>query len=157
MSGMHPRNETVRRALQVAGITAEITVLDVHARTAALAAEQLGCEVAAIANSLVLVADGQPLLVMASGAARVDTDIIAEAVGATSVTMARPEQVRAATGQVIGGVAPVGHPAPLRTLLDPDLEDHETIWAAGGTADTIMPLSFRQLTALTAGQVAPVR
>lgn len=154
---MHPRNQTVQQALQAAGVTSEIKVLDEHVSTAALAAGQLGCEVAAIANSLVLMADDQPLLVMASGAARVDTAIIAEAVGAASVTMARPDQVRAATGQVIGGVAPTGHPAPLETLVDPELEAHETIWAAGGTADTIVPLTFRQLVDITDGQVTPVR
>lgn len=154
---MHPRNEEVRDALLAQGVDSPIVVLDVHARTAALAAEQLGCEVAAIANSLVFVADDRALLVMASGAARVDTDVIAQAVGAGAVTKANAEQVRAATGQAIGGVAPTGHPTPLRTLVDPDLQAHETVWAAGGTPDTVVELTFDQLVAVTGGQVTRVR
>lgn len=154
---MHPRNQEVQDALAQAGIAAQIEVLDEHARTAALAAEQLGCEVAAIANSLVFLADDEPLLVMASGAARVDTDVIAAAVGAESVTKANAQQVQAATGQAIGGVAPTGHPTPLRTLVDPELGAHDTIWAAGGTPDTIMPLTFQQLVSITAGHVTTVR
>jgi len=154
---MHPRNRAVQDALQQAGIDSRIVVLDEHARTAALAAEQLGCPVAAIANSLVFMADDEPLLVMASGAARVDTEVVAGAVGATSVGKATAEQVRAATGQAIGGVAPTGHPRPLRTLVDEDLRAHEEVWAAGGTPDTVFPLSFDQLVALTGGQVTRVR
>lgn len=154
---MHPRNLEVQDALHRAGVDARIVVLDEHARTAALAAAQLGCPVAAIANSLVFLADGEPLLVMASGAARVDTDVIARAVGATTVTKADAGQVRAATGQVIGGVAPTGHPAPLRTLVDEELRAHEQVWAAGGTPDTILPLTFDDLVSLTGGTVTAVR
>nr|WP_256842693.1 YbaK/EbsC family protein [Ornithinimicrobium cryptoxanthini] len=154
---MHPRHQTVQDALQAAGIAAQIEVLDEHARTAAVAAEQLGCEVAAIANSLVFMADSEPLLVMASGAARVNTDVIAAAVGAESVVKASADQVRAATGQAIGGVAPTGHPTPLRTLVDPDLNVHDTIWAAGGTPDSIVPLTFQQLVMVTSGHVTAVR
>ncbi|GAA1185418.1 YbaK/EbsC family protein [Ornithinimicrobium humiphilum] len=154
---MHPRNVEVQDALHRAGIDSSIVVLDSHARTAVLAAEQLGCEVAAIANSLVFLADDEPLLVMASGAARVDTDVIARAVGATAVRKADADQVRAATGQAIGGVAPTGHPAPLRTLVDEDLRAHDEVWAAGGTPDTVFPLTFDQLVALTGGTVTAVR
>ena len=154
---MHPRNQAVQDALSAAGVAAQIEVLEEHAHTAAVAAQQLGCNVAAIANSLVFMADSEPVLVMASGAARVDTDVIARAVGAESVTKATAGQVRAATGQAIGGVAPTGHPAPLRTLIDPELGAHDTIWAAGGTPDTIVPLTFQQLVTVTAGHVTPVR
>lgn len=94
---------------------------------------------------------------MASGAAKVDTGVIAKTVGAESVTKATAQQVRAATGQAIGGVAPTGHPAPLRTLIDPELGAHDTIWAAGGTPNTIVPLTFQQLVTVTAGHVTPVR
>lgn len=154
---MHPRNQDVQDALTQAGIAAQIEVLDEHATTAARAAQQLGCDVAAIANSLVFLADDEPLLVMASGAARVNTDVIAAAVRAQTVAKATAQQVRAATGQVIGGVAPAGHPAPLRTLVDPELGAHDTIWAAGGTPDTIVPLTFQQLVTVTAGHVTAVR
>lgn len=154
---MHPRNHEVQDALHRAGIDSRIVVLDEHARTAALAAQQLGCPVAAIANSLVFLADGEPLLVMASGAARVDTAVVARAVGAAEVGKADAGQVRAATGQAIGGVAPTGHPRPLRTLVDEDLRTHEEVWAAGGTPDTVFPLTFEQLVQLTGGAVTAVR
>jgi prolyl-tRNA editing enzyme YbaK/EbsC (Cys-tRNA(Pro) deacylase) len=154
---MHPRNREVQDALHRAGIETPIVVLDEHARTAVLAAEQLDCSVAAIANSLVFWADGEPLLVMASGAARVDTEVIARAVGATTVAKASAEQVRSATGQAIGGVAPTGHPRPLRTLVDEDLRAHAEVWAAGGTPDTVFATSFDQLVALTGGVVTRVR
>ncbi len=154
---MHPRNVEVRRALRAAGIGSEIVVLDAHARTAALAAGQLGCEVAAIANSLVFVADDEPVLVMASGAARVDTAVVAVALGAASVGKAAAAQVLAATGQVIGGVAPAGHPRRLRALVDEDLRAHAQVWAAGGTPDTVFPLTFDELVTLTGGTVARVR
>jgi prolyl-tRNA editing enzyme YbaK/EbsC (Cys-tRNA(Pro) deacylase) len=154
---MRARNQTVQDALRDDGVDAQIQVLDDHARTAVLAAEQLGCPVAAIANSLVFMADGAPLLVMASGAARVDTAVIARAVGAGSVVKATAEQVRAATGQVIGGVAPTGHPTRLRTLVDEDLREHGTVWAAGGTPDTIVPLTFDELVVVTRGAVTRVR
>jgi prolyl-tRNA editing enzyme YbaK/EbsC (Cys-tRNA(Pro) deacylase) len=154
---MRPRNQTVQDALHAAGVDSRIQVLDEHARTAVLAAEQLGCAVGAIANSLVFLADGEPLLVMASGSARVDTTVIADAVGAATVAKAGAEQVRAATGQAIGGVAPTGHPAPLRTVVDEDLRAHGTVWAAGGTPDSIVALTFDQLVSVTGGRVIRVR
>lgn len=154
---MRLRNQIVQDAFRAVGVEAEIRLLDEHARTAPLAAEQLGCPVGAIANSLVFVADDEPLLVMASGAARVDTDVIAGAVDAEAVTKASAEQVRAATGQVIGGVAPAGHPTPLRTLVDEELRAYGTVWAAGGTPDSIVPLTFEELLRVTDGEVIRVR
>jgi prolyl-tRNA editing enzyme YbaK/EbsC (Cys-tRNA(Pro) deacylase) len=94
-----------RRALAVAG---EVRELPSPAPTAATAAEQLGCEVGAIANSLVFAADGEPLLVMTSGAHRVDTERVAKFLGVAEVTRANARSVREWTGQPIGGVAPVG-------------------------------------------------
>ena len=72
------------------------------------------------------------------------------------MVMATAAQVRAATGQAIGGVAPVGHPATLRTVVDEALREHATVWVAGGTPRTIVPLTVDQLVALTAGQLMPV-
>ena len=95
------------------GVASAVRVLPESASTAAAAAAQLGCEVGAIANSLVFAADGEPLLVMTSGAHRVDTSRVASLVGASAVSRADARSVRAWTGQVIGGVGPVGHPAPL--------------------------------------------
>ncbi|GAA4230884.1 prolyl-tRNA editing enzyme YbaK/EbsC (Cys-tRNA(Pro) deacylase) [Streptosporangium album] len=148
---LHPNVEKVAAVLGEHGVTGEIVVFAEAAPTAATAAAQLGCEVGAIANSLVFDADGAPLLVLTSGAHRVDTDLIAERVGAAKVKRAAPDFVRATTGQVIGGVAPVGHPAPLRTLVDTWLDRHPVVWAAAGHPHTVFPTSFAELVRLTAG------
>jgi prolyl-tRNA editing enzyme YbaK/EbsC (Cys-tRNA(Pro) deacylase) len=154
---VNKRNARVAAAVAAAGIEPEIRILDADAKTAAAAAGLLGCEVGAIANSLVFDCDGEPLLVMASGAARVDTDVVARHLGATAITKASPQLVRHATGQVIGGVAPTGHPAPLRTLVDATLVQYPVVWTAAGTADSVMPLSYPQLVALTGGEEIQVR
>jgi prolyl-tRNA editing enzyme YbaK/EbsC (Cys-tRNA(Pro) deacylase) len=146
----------VHDALRSAGITGDIVVLPDAASTAALAAEALGVEVGAIANSLVFWSDGAPLLVMTSGAHRVDTGALAARLGRESIRRATPEQVREATGQAIGGVAPAGHPAPLPTVVDEDLARYPQIWAAGGTPHTVFPLTFDELVALTRGDVVKV-
>lgn len=151
-----PRSRLVRDRLAEAGIDARIIVLPDSARTAALAAQAIGCPVGAIANSLVLVADGEPILVMTSGAHRVDFAVLAEQIGAERVAMAPPALVRERTGQVIGGVAPVGHPAPLPTCIDEQLQDYPEIWTAGGTAETVMPLTFAELVAVTGGRILRV-
>jgi prolyl-tRNA editing enzyme YbaK/EbsC (Cys-tRNA(Pro) deacylase) len=124
--------------------------------TAAAAAAALGIKVGQIANSLVFDADGVPLLVLTSGAHRVDTGKVAALIGAQRVRRASPEFVRAATGQPIGGVAPVGHPAPLRTLVDRDLERYAEVWAAGGVPHSVFPISFEDLVAVTNGEPADV-
>lgn len=154
---MHPSNRRVLDAISAAGIETRLVTLDEHARTAALAAAQIGCEIGAIANSLVFDHDGAPLLVMASGAARVDTDLIATTVGADRVERASAPFVREATGMAIGGVAPTGHPSRLRALVDVDLERFDEVWAAGGTPDTVMALTYPDLVRLTAGTPARVR
>lgn len=138
------------------GVTGEVRVLPESASTAATAAAQLGCEVGAIANSLVFAADGEPLLVMTSGAHRVDTSRVAALVGAAAVTRASAGAVRAWTGQAIGGVGPVGHPAPIRTLVDVWLAKHDTVWAAAGHPHTVFPTSFEELVRITGGTSAEV-
>src|SRR6516164_3063626 len=127
------------------GVAGQVRELPEPAPTAATAAAQLGCELGAIANSLVFAADGAPLLVMTSGAHRVDTAKVAGLIGATAVTRANPAAVRDWTGQPIGGVAPVGHPAPVRTLVDTWLAKHDTIWAAAGHPHTVFPTSYEEL------------
>jgi prolyl-tRNA editing enzyme YbaK/EbsC (Cys-tRNA(Pro) deacylase) len=147
------RFASVLRDLGVAG---EVRVLPSSAPTAAAAAAQLGCEVGAIANSLVFAADGEPLLVMTSGAHRVDTSRVAALVGASVVSRADARSVRAWTGQVIGGVGPVGHPAPLRTLVDAWLAKYDGVWAAAGHPHTVFPTSFDELVRITGGTSAEV-
>lgn len=154
---MNERNGRVADALRQAGIEPAIRILDSDVKTAAAAAEQLGCAVAAIANSLVFECDGDPLLVMSSGGHRVDTARLATTLGADVITKATPQRVLEATGQVIGGVAPTGHPSRLRTVVDQRLADHPVIWAAAGTADSVMPLTYAQLLAITGGLALAVR
>ncbi|MEV7694107.1 YbaK/EbsC family protein [Microbacterium sp. NPDC089189] len=155
-ASLPPRSRLVADALAAAGITGGIRVLPDAASTAAAAASALQVEVGAIANSLVFWSDGEPLLVMTSGAHRVDTAALAKRLGRESIQRASVEQVREATGQAIGGVAPTGHPAPLTTIVDEDLAAFEEIWAAGGTPHTLFPLTFAELVALTGGTVAAV-
>ena len=143
-------------ALRAAGIPGEIVVLPDSAATAAQAAAALGVEVGAIANSLVFWSDGEPLLVMTSGAHRVDTTALAGRLGRQVIERATAQQVRDATGQAIGGVAPAGHPAPLPTVVDEALSAYPEIWAAAGTPHTVFPLTFDELVALTGGEVARV-
>ncbi len=150
------RSRIVHESLRAVGIAGEIVVLPDAASTAPLAAAALGVEVGAIANSLVFWSDGAPLLVMTSGAHRVDTAALAERLGRDSIRRATAEQVRDATGQAIGGVAPTGHPSPLTTVIDEDLAGFPEIWAAGGTPHTVFPMTFAELVALTGGQVLKV-
>jgi prolyl-tRNA editing enzyme YbaK/EbsC (Cys-tRNA(Pro) deacylase) len=153
---VNERNSRVAQALLDAGVEPAIRILDADAKTAVAAAAQLGCEVGAIANSLVFECDGEPLLVMASGAHRVDTDLLTRTLGADAIGKASPRMVRDATGQVIGGVAPVGHPSRLRTVVDESLARYEVIWTAAGTADSVMPLTYNQLLAVTEGVAVQV-
>jgi len=141
----------VQDALAAAGSASDIVVLPDSARTAAEAAAALECEVGAIANSLVFMADGGPLLVMTSGAHRVDTAALARRVGKAQIVRATADEVRSATGQAIGGVAPVGHPARLETLIDVALAAYEQIWAAGGTPHAIFATTYPELVRMTRG------
>ena len=104
---LHPNVKRVADILAAHGATGQVVVLPEPAPTAAAAAAQLGCEVGAIANSLVFMADERPLLVMTSGRHRVDTALLTKRLGKEKIRRAAPEEVREATGQAIGGVAPV--------------------------------------------------
>ena len=157
--GAEPRSvENVRTVLRELGVDGvdRIRHIPDGARTAAEAAAAVGVEVGAIANSLVFVADGVPLLVMTSGGHRVDTVALAARIGVGAIERATPEIVRSATGQAIGGVAPVGHPAPLRTLVDPVLDTFDEIWAAAGHSHAVFPLTFSDLVRITGGTVVSV-
>ncbi len=151
-----PRVAEVVRRLREAGATGEVCELPDSARTAAQAAEQLGVPVGAIANSLVFDVGGAPLLVLTSGAHRVDTGAVARLLGVDEVRVARPDFVREHTGQAIGGVAPVGHPAPIGTLVDVELARFEQVWAAAGHPHTVFPTTYDELLRLTEGTAAEV-
>jgi len=154
---VHPNCEAVQAVLTAAGAPGRVQILDEAAPTAAAAAAQLGVAVGAIANSLIFAtAEGEPLLVLTSGAHRVDTAKVAALVGTAGLARADADFVRAATGQRIGGVAPVGHPAPLRTIVDVALADHPQIWAAGGIPHAVFPTTYDELLRLTGGRSAEV-
>jgi prolyl-tRNA editing enzyme YbaK/EbsC (Cys-tRNA(Pro) deacylase) len=152
----HPNVTAVTDALESAGASGAIRMLPDAVHTAAAAAAALGVEVGQIANSLIFDADGEPLLVLTSGAHRVDTARVCGLVGATTVRRASPEFVREHTGQPIGGVAPVGHPKPIRTLVDTALSQYGEIWAAGGIPPAVFPTTFAELVRITSGTPAEV-
>jgi prolyl-tRNA editing enzyme YbaK/EbsC (Cys-tRNA(Pro) deacylase) len=158
----HPNVQAVRDALDAAGARTadgsapEIVILDDAVHTAPAAAEALGVEVGQIANSLIFDADGEPLLVLTSGAHRVDTAKVAADLGVAKLRRATPEFVRTHTGQAIGGVAPLGHPKPVRTLVDTALERYPVIWAAGGVPRAVFPITYPELLRVTAATPADV-
>ena len=151
-----PAAVRVAEALRDGGVTGRLVVLPEPAPTAAAAAAQLGCEVGAIANSLVFRADHRPLLVLTSGAHRVDTARVAALLGVARVDRADPDFVRRHTGQAIGGVAPVGHPTPVPTVVDVWLARHAEVWAAGGHPSTVFPTTYDELLRITSGTTAEV-
>ena len=152
----HTSVKRVTAQLQALGALGEVIALPEAARTAAQAAEQLGCDVGAIANSLVFNASGAPVLVMTSGAHRVDVRQLAALVEVATVDRADAEFVRKHTGMPIGGVAPIGHPQPLRTLVDVDLARYQQVWAAAGHPSTVFPTSYDELLRITGGSAAEV-
>jgi prolyl-tRNA editing enzyme YbaK/EbsC (Cys-tRNA(Pro) deacylase) len=132
----------VRDALIALGLPADIHRLADSTRTAPEAAAAVGCELGAIVKSLVMrgAVSGAPLLVLVSGANRADETLVA---AATGEAIERPDAgyVREVTGYAIGGIPPVGHPAPVRTLLDEDLLRYETVWAAAGHPHAVFPIA----------------
>ncbi len=153
---LHPNGVRVRDALRAAGSAAEIVATGEPSPTAAAAAAQLDVEVGQIANSLVFDADGEPVLILTSGAHRVDTDHVARMIGAQSLQRATATFVRDATGQPIGGVAPLGHPRPVRTYIDVALERWPVVWAAGGHPHYVFATTFDELVRVTGAHVLSV-
>lgn len=149
MSAEHPSITRFRAEHQARGGVGEIVILPDSVHTAALAAEALGCEVGAIANSLLFDAGGTPVLILTSGAHRVDTALVGTTTGHGSLRRASPDFVREHTGQVIGGVSPIGHPAPVATYVDPWLARHEVVWAAAGHPAAVFSTTYDELLALT--------
>lgn len=145
---------TIEAKLRAAGVIGEVRRYGKPVPTAADAAMALGCEVGAIANSLVFTADDAPLLVLASGAHRVNTRALARRLGTGRIRRAEPDFVLTHTGQNIGGVAPIGHPARIRTVVDRDLATHSVVWAGAGDENTMFATTFGELLVITGG--APV-
>src|SRR5215207_9888778 len=162
---MHPNCEAVNDILQAAGLPGRVRMLDEAVTTARAAAQHLGCPVGSIANSLIFetfiaasvgmreqrLTDtdaGRPLLIMTSGAHRVHMTTVGERLG-VQLRRATPALVREQTGQPIGGVAPVGHPKPIRTIVDRALAEFDELWAAGGIPHAVFPLTYDELLRLT--------
>lgn len=145
----HPHIDNVTAELHKLGAGGSVKVLPDSANTAQAAADGLGCEIGAIANSLIFNADGSPVLILTSGAHRVDTAKVAAELGVSALKRADPDFVRRHTGQVIGGVSPVGHPAPVPTYLDRALRQYDVIWAAAGHAHAVFNTTYDELLALT--------
>jgi prolyl-tRNA editing enzyme YbaK/EbsC (Cys-tRNA(Pro) deacylase) len=157
VADLHPNCVLISEILRAAGLPGRVRILNEPAPTAVAAARQLGVPVGAIANSLIFAtAERAPLLVLTSGAHRVDTAKVAALVGTSALERAGADFVRDATGQPIGGVAPIGHPAPIRTLLDTALAEFPEIWAAGGIPHAVFPINYSDLLALTSAQPVAV-
>jgi prolyl-tRNA editing enzyme YbaK/EbsC (Cys-tRNA(Pro) deacylase) len=152
-----PSVQRVERALRDAGIQSPIVELPGSARTAKLAAQFLGCDVAQIANSLVFraVSSNTPVLVMSSGAKRVDMPKLAAVVG-EEIGKADADFVRSATGLAIGGVAPVGHTGAMRAFVERSLGAYPAIWAAAGHPNTVFTLTYADLVRITGGREVDV-
>jgi prolyl-tRNA editing enzyme YbaK/EbsC (Cys-tRNA(Pro) deacylase) len=145
----HPSITSFRSALLASGGAGRIVVLPDSVHTAALAAEALGCEVGAIANSLLFDAGGDPVLILTSGGHRVDTAKVAAEIGVQKLRRASSEFVREHTGQVIGGVSPFDHPRPVPTYLDRSLRQYDEIWAAAGHPAAVFSSTYDELLAMT--------
>lgn len=146
--------QKVQRALQTFGLRLQVQELSQTTRSAAEAAQAIGCQVGQIAKSLIFKTrtSSQPVLVIASGANRVNEKILARDLG-EKIERADADFVRRTTGFVIGGVPPVGHTQPIKTYLDEDLWQYETIWAAAGTPFAVFQLTPANLQQITGGKV----
>ncbi|MCY7395593.1 MAG: YbaK/EbsC family protein [Nocardioides sp.] len=147
--GEHPSITHFRAEHRSRGGTGQIVILPDAVHTAVLAAQALGCEVGAIANSLLFDAGGSPVLVLTSGAHRVDTSKVAATLGVAQLRRAGADFVREQTGQVIGGVSPLAHPSPVPTYLDSWLRRHDVIWAAAGHPAAVFSTTYDELVTLT--------
>ena len=157
----HPCVRRVAAVLTAFGVRGQITVLDDAARTARQAADALGIQIAQIANSLIFKVHREgdrirPLLVLTSGAHRVDTIKVADLLELTEILLADAEFVREHTGFAIGGVAPITLLHPIETVIDVSLSRYDQVWAAAGHPRTVFPTSYDELLRLTAGRAAEV-
>ena len=152
----HPSVQRASAALAAAGSSAEVWELSDSTRTSAEAAAALGVVVGQIAKSLVFLAGGAPVLVVASGADRVDTAKLSAHLDGQVITRADADVVRTATGYPIGGVSPAGLDPTLPVLIDGALAAFEVVWAAAGTAHAVFPTTFDELLVITGGRRADV-
>ena len=152
-----PSAQRVQATLRALGLAADVIELPDSTRTAGDAATAIGCSVAQIAKSIVFrrIDNDRPVLVIASGTNRVDEHRVAALLG-TAIGKADADYVRTATGFAIGGVPPLGHAQPIELVIDQDLLELDTVWAAGGTPRTVFSLTSAQLASATGGRVADI-
>jgi prolyl-tRNA editing enzyme YbaK/EbsC (Cys-tRNA(Pro) deacylase) len=136
------------------GIEVQVQRLERSTRTVADAALAVGCDEAEIAKSIVFVADGDPIVCVASGRHRIDTGKLAEALDVAEVRQAAADEVRAATGFAIGGVPPFGHDLPV--LFDEELLRHDRVWAAAGDPHSLFEVDPRALAGCIEARVVPL-
>jgi len=148
--------ERLQETLRAMGINTEVVRLSDSTRTAPEAAAAVGCDLGAIAKSLLFMADGEPLLVICGGDRRVDTAKVAALVGASTVKMSSVEDVRRLTGYAIGGVPPLGHTTPLKKLMDDRLLRWPMIYAAAGAHDALFPIDPATLSEKSGALLADV-
>ena len=151
---MHPNVARVVDAGRAAGLEIEVERFPHETRTAADAAQAVGCEVGQIVKSLVFVADEAPLLALVSGANQVDLSRLASAVGAERARRADGDEARAATGFAIGGVPPFGHATQMTVVVDVALMAHDRVWAAAGLPDAVFPIAPTDLLRASRGRVS---
>ena len=146
--------QKVIQAAHDLGLDVEVRTLDSPTRTVAEAAAAVGCDAPQIAKTLVFVADGDPVLVVASGAHRVDTDRLAELFDVAEIRQASPDEVRVATGYPVGGVSPLGGDLPI--VFDEELMHYDCVFAAGGDGNTLFQVEPHKLAEAIGARVAPV-
>ena len=154
---LNPSVRKVEKALKAYGLECQVLSMKETTRSAKDAADSLGCRVEQIVKSLVFMTKKtkKPILVVASGANRVNTKKIRDFLS-EPIKMANPDFVRAKTGFAVGGVPPLGHSNPLKTFIDEDLLKYPEIWAAAGTSNTMFKLSPDDLKKITQGKVISV-
>lgn len=146
---LHPSARRVAEALVARGVKGPFLEFDATTKTAADAARVLECDVGAIASCLVFVMDDEPVVIIKSGGSRVDLKEFADLAHGKVVRQATPEEVRAATGQPIGGVSPIGWPESLRVFIDDALLQHARVWSACGTPNAVFATTFVELERVT--------
>lgn len=158
MPALSTSAQKIQDTLKTLGFNNEVIESTESSRTAAEAAERVGCGVGQIVKSLIFKGSesGKAILVLTSGANRVDEKLISSYSG-EKIQRADPEFVRAVTGFAIGGVPPIGHPNPLDTYIDNDLMGYQEIWAAAGTPNALFKLSPDDLQTMTRGRVRKVK
>jgi prolyl-tRNA editing enzyme YbaK/EbsC (Cys-tRNA(Pro) deacylase) len=155
---LSPSAQKIQDVLAVMGFNCKVVEFQDRTRTSADAAARVGCQLGQIVKSLIFRGQlsGKPVLVLTSGANRVDEGLIGQVAG-EAIQRADAEFVRSATGFAIGGVPPLGHAQQIETYLDQDLLQYTTIWAAAGTPNAVFELTPEELATMTQGKVIRVK